>query len=124
MKIKKISNSILFFIVLFSIFLLPSTFVMADEDDPDIDTDTEGIGESQKRDSERVVTVENDKDSASIKSVLNYGEEKDDFSIDITTLNNLKIKGLYKSHTAENRINLEFQIELYSLIEFNSFFRL
>ena len=38
--------------------------------------------------------------------------------MDISTQNNLYIKGLYKSHTTFTQINLQFQITFYSIIEF------
>ncbi|MHA1675117.1 MAG: hypothetical protein ACTSYI_15985 [Promethearchaeota archaeon] len=44
------------------------------------------------------------------KSILKTGNVKDDFTIDITTITDLKIKALYKSHTETANINLEFQL--------------
>ena len=96
--------------------------VMDGEDEEpefDIDTDPDEIDEGKKKESERVVTVDNNTNTAQIKSVLKYSDQKDDITMDISTQNNLYIKGLYKSHTTFTQINLAFQITFYSIIEFD-----
>lgn len=95
--------------------------VMDDEiEEPefDIDTDPDEIDEGKKRESERVVKITNTSNSAQINSILKYSDQKDDITMDISAVNNLYIKGLYKSHTIFTKINLEFQITFYSIIEF------
>lgn len=84
----------------------------------EIDTDPDEIDEDKRRESERVVTIENNSNSAQIKSILKYSDQKDDITMDISAINSFFVKGLYKSHTIFNQINLEFQITLYSIIEF------
>ena len=90
------------------------------EEEPEfeIDTNPDEIDEGKKRASERVVTIENNTNTAQIKSILKYSDQKDDITMDISTQNNLYIKGLYKSHTIFTQINLQFQITFYSIIEF------
>jgi len=84
----------------------------------EIDTDPSEIDEDKKKESERVVTIENNSNTAQIKSILKNSDEKDDITMDISAINSFFVKGLYKSHTIFTQINLEFQITLYSIIEF------
>ena len=89
-----------------------------EEPEFEIDTDPDEIDEGKKRESERVVTVENNTNTAQIKSILKYSDQKDDITMDISAINSLFVKGLYKSHTLFTQINLEFQITFYSIVEF------
>ena len=91
-----------------------------EDEDPEfeIDTDPDEIDEDKKRESERVVTITNSSNTAQIKSILKYSDEKDDITMDISAINSFFVKGLYKSHTMFTQINLEFQITVYSIIEF------
>lgn len=88
------------------------------EEDDDIDTDPEEIGENKKKEAEREIDIEVDDDSATIKSVIKNSQDKDDFTIDISLINELRIHTLYKSRAADTKVNLEFQVRLYSLFEF------
>ncbi|MHA1473839.1 MAG: hypothetical protein ACTSQ5_01495 [Promethearchaeota archaeon] len=94
--------------------------IQGEDEDPEfeIDTDPDEIDEDKKRESERVVTIENSSNSAQIKSILKYSDQKDDITMDISSLKYFYIKGLYKSHTLFTQINLEFQITVYSIVEF------
>ncbi len=82
------------------------------------DEEPDEIDEDKKRESERVVTVDVKPNTAQIKSLLKYSDQKDDITMDISAVNDLHIKGLYKSHTTFTQINLAFQITFYSIIEF------
>jgi hypothetical protein len=117
-----------FIFLLFSGLLLSSSLTLGiaqeegsflTEEDPDIDTDPEEVDDAVKKAGERVVTIDVTDDSAQIKSVLKTGNQKDDFTIDVTTITDLKIKMLYKSHTELSNVNLEFQLTLYSIVEYN-----
>jgi len=89
-----------------------------EEPEFDIDTDPDEIEEGKKRESERVVTITNSSKTAQIKSILKYSDQKDDITMDISAINSFFVKGLYKSHTLFTQINLEFQITIYSIVEF------
>jgi len=89
-----------------------------EEPEFDIDTDPDEIDEGKKRESERVVTITNNSKTAQIKSILKYSDQKDDITMDISAINSFFVKGLYKSHTLFTQINLEFQITIYSIVEF------
>ncbi|MHA1674246.1 MAG: hypothetical protein ACTSYI_11545 [Promethearchaeota archaeon] len=117
-----------FIFLLFSGLLLSSTLALGiaqeegsilTEEDPDIDTDPEEVDDAVKKAGERVVTVDVTDDTAQIKSVLKTGNQKDDFTIDVDAITDLKIKMLYKSHTELSNVNLEFQLTLYSIVEYN-----
>ncbi len=89
-----------------------------EEPEFEIDTDPDEIDEGKKRESERVVTITNSSNTAQIKSILKYSDQKDDITMDISAINSFFVKGLYKSHTLFTQINLEFQITIYSIVEF------
>jgi hypothetical protein len=112
---KKILFILAFSLVFSSILISSSVYGRADDD---IDTDPDGIDPETKKNAERIVTIENNGNSAKLTSILKYSEDKDDFSIDISANNELSFKGLYKSHTETNHINLEFQLRLYSIVEY------
>ena len=84
----------------------------------DIDTDPEEVDNATKKAGERVVTIDVDDNTAQIKSVLKTGNVKDDFTIDITSITDLMVKALYKSHTESTNINLEFQLTFDSIVEY------
>ncbi len=124
-KTNKIIGLAIIGLIIISITSSSSTFTVAnvmesEEEEPEfeIDTDPNEIDEDKKRESERVVTVDVKINTAEIKSILKYSDQKDDITIDISAINNLYIKGLYKSHTLFTQINLQFQITFYSIIEF------
>lgn len=124
-KTNKIIGMTIIGLIFISLSSSSMTFTLAnvvdgeiEEPEFDIDTDPDEIDEGKKRESERVVTITNSTNSAQIKSILKYSDQKDDITMDISTANNLYIKGLYKSHTLFTQINLEFQITFYSIIEF------
>ena len=106
------------FIVVFGyVSVSTSKFVNADDGD-DIDPNPDGFDEGTKKNFERIVTIDNDGSSVKMVSKLKNSDDKDEFSIDITTNNELSFKGLYKSHTDNNHINLEFQLRFYTIIEY------
>ncbi len=90
-----------------------------DQDDFEIDKDPDEVDDATKKAGERVVTVDVEDDNAQIKSVLKTGNVKDDFTIDISSITDLKIKALYKSHTETANINLEFQLSFDSIVEYH-----
>lgn len=122
------TNKQVFIFLLLSGLLLSSSLTLGTsqeegsiltEEDPDIDTDPEEIDAEKKKAGERVVTVDVEDDSAQIKSVLKTGNQKDDFTIDVSAISDLKIKALYKSHLELTNINLEFQLTFYSIVEYH-----
>ena len=115
---KKLLILVLFSLIFSSIVLSTSLYVSADDGD-DIDPDPDEFDSGIKKKFERIVSIDNDGDSVKMVSKLKYSEDKDEFSIDITTNSQLSFKGLYKSHTESNHINLEFQLRFYSIIEYN-----
>ncbi len=124
-KTNKIIGMTIIGLIFISLSFSSSTFAVAnkiqgEDEEPEfeIDTDPDEIEEDKKRESERVVTIKNNTNTAEIKSILKYSDQKDDITMDISAVNSLYIKGLYKSHTLFTQINLEFQITLYSIVEF------
>ena len=103
-----------------SLTFTSANMIQGEDEDPEfeIDTDPDEIDEDKKRESERVVTIENNSNSAQIKSILKNSDQKDDITMDISAINSFFVKGLYKSHTLFTQINLEFQITIYSIVEF------
>ncbi len=111
-----------FILLLFSFGLIFTSLVYSSSifvrGDDDIDTDPDGFSEEMKKNAERIVSISYNGYSARMVSKLKYSEDNDEFTIDITTINELSFKGLYKSHTDSNKINLEFQLRFYTIVEY------
>ncbi|MHA1584036.1 MAG: hypothetical protein ACTSWL_02185, partial [Promethearchaeota archaeon] len=55
----------------------------------------------------------------SLLSMLKEGDNKDQIKIDVNSNNELSIKCLYKVHSNDSKINLEFQVQFYEIIEYS-----
>jgi len=116
----KLTKKLLLCLTLCLVFssILFSSSIFARADDDDIDPDPDEFDSKTKRNAERIVSIDNDGSTAKLTSILKYSADKDDFSVEITTNGELSFKGLYKSHTESNKINLEFQLRLYTILEY------